>query len=236
MRHQHAPGKKLSSLLIIVSLLLIASLACNVPIFSSSEETPPQIDMDSTQPTALPTPRVDTERSTEDSQDAASSDEEAPAPSNADEPEVAPVDIEPIPAAAEQAIPDCNAFDLNEWDTIIEGTFSFIAQDQLNNCHFESDNSFRILIGGGKPTSSEEMQAQFNGTFGAVPGSTWEVVENFLLGMSFSSASVSAQGVSASGHSIVIAAAAQPGADPEILKGIFAELSRESARQLNQQW
>ncbi len=236
MRHQHAPGKKLSSLLAIISLLLIASLACNVPIFSSSEETPPQIDADSSQPTALPTPRVETERSTEDSQDSASSSEEAAAPSDADEPEIAPVDIDPIPAAAEHAIPDCNAFDVNALNAIVEGTLSFIAQDQLNNCHFESDTSFRILIGGGKPTSSEEMQTQFNGTFGAIPGSTWEVVENFFLGLSFSSASVSAQGVSASGHSIVIAAAAQPGTDPEILKGIFAELARESARQLSQQW
>jgi len=54
--------------------------------------------------------------------------------------------------------------------------------------------------------------------------------------MSFSSASVSAQGVSASGHSIVVVAAAQPGSDPDVLKQIFTELARESARQLNHQW
>lgn len=239
MHHQYNPGKKLPTLLAIISMLLIASLACNVPIFSSEGESPPQPDSAPPQPTSLPTPRVDTERSTdgtgEDVSSSGETSEDAP-PEPTDAPVVEPVEIEPIQAAQEPAVPDCNAFDVVTFNAIVEGTFNFITQDQLNNCHFESDNNFRLLVGGGKPLSSEEMHSQFNATFGAIPGSSWEVVENFYLGMSFSSASVSAQGVSASGHSIVIVAAAQPGADPEVLKGIFTELARESAIQLNQQW
>jgi len=219
----------------MIGFLVIAGLACNVPIFSSAQESTPQIESTSSQPTSLPTPRVETDRSSETPADVAPSNEDA---ANADSGEPAPVpaDSEPIPAAAAPAIPDCNAFDINAFNAIVEGTFSFVMQDQLNNCHFESDNNYRLLVGGGLPISSEEMQGQFNSTFGAVPGSSYEAVDDFYLGMSFSSASVSAQGVSNSGHSIVIVGAAQPGADPDELKQIFTELARESAGQLNQQW
>ena len=141
-----------------------------------------------------------------------------------------------IQSADGPAIPDCEAFDLNPFNGIIAGSFSFVTQDQLNNCHFESDNSFRLLIGGGKPTSLEAMQTLFEGAFGAIPGSSWEAIEDFYLGMSFSSVSVSAQGISASGHTIIIVVTTEPGPDADVLKKIFADLARESARQLNQQW
>jgi len=88
------------------------------------------------------------------------------------------------------------------------------------------------VIGGGKPTSLTEMQTQFNNTFGALPDSSWEAIDNFYLGLAFSSVTVTAQGVSGSGHSLVVLAASQA-AD---IQSTLGDLAREAARQLNQQW
>jgi len=208
----------------------------------SGQEAPAPTEAAQQQSGPAATPGIQSSRATAKANDATDAEPADAEPTQADsvEADPAPADqpetLEPIPAAEALAIPDCNAFDISAFNAIIDGTFSFITQDQLNNCHFESDNDFRLLIGGGKPSSSEEMQTQFNSTFGAIPGSSWEAIDDFYLGMSFSSASVSAQGVSASGHSIVVVAAAQPGSDPDVLKQIFTELARESARQLNHQW
>ena len=141
-----------------------------------------------------------------------------------------------IPAADKLAVPDCNAFDRTQFDSIVGGTFEFITQDQLNNCHFESDNGFRMLIGGGKPSSSTEIESVFNSTFGALPDSTWEAVDNYYLGLAFSSVSVTVQGVSSSGHTIVVAAASEPVDNSDALQQTFNLLGRNAAHQLNAQW
>lgn len=229
MLRQHRSSRKIfSGLISILIMLVIASMGCNLPIFTSEPETPLPTEAADQQPALAATPRIDTERAT------------APADESPVDTESAPEDVPEIsgeiPPAGNPAIPDCNAFDIDTFNAIIDGTFNFNMQDQLNNCQYESDNGFRLMIGGGKPSSSEEVQTQFNSTIGAIPGSSWEVIDDFYLGMSFSSVSVTAQGVSASGHTIVIVAAAQPGSTPDDLKQIFAELARESAQQLNQQW
>lgn len=229
MTRQLSPNRKNQSLGVSAAiLLLMAGMACNLPLLASDQETKPLADVSPTQPIPEMTPRIDTNRPTE-APTAAPADPQ-PAPDDASEPagDILPADS--------PAIPDCNAFDIPAFNAIVDGTFNFVMQDQLNNCHYESDNGFRLTIGGGKPSSSGEMQTQFNSTFGAIPGSSWEAIDKFYLGMSFSSASVSAQGVSGSGHAIVVVAAAQPGSTPGDINQIFSELARESARQLNQQW
>ena len=233
MRQNHYSKKRtLSRVLSILLILVITSLACNLPIFTSEPASPPAAE--APLPALEATPRIDPDRSSDTQDDAAITveepAEEAPAPADGSE------TSGPIPAADNPAIPDCNAFDLNAFNTIIEGAFSFVIQDQLNNCHFESDNGFRLMIGGGKPSSSEEIHALFEGSFGALPDSTWEAIDDYFLGLAYSSASVTAQGVSASGHSMVIVAASQPGSDPEALKMIFEKLAREAAQQLNMQF
>ncbi|MDP1715132.1 MAG: hypothetical protein Q8L41_10360 [Anaerolineales bacterium] len=207
MPRQHSPKKtKLSSILGFMVVLVITSLACNQTFFAAEQATPP------------PTEAV------------------LPLPS----PDKAPVDVPEIsgaiPPAGIPAIPDCNAFDINAFNAIINGAFSFVTQDQLNNCHFESDNGFRLLIGGGKPSGSDEMHDQFNSSFGALPDSTWEAIADYYLGLAYSTVSITAQGTSASGHSMVIVAASQSGSDPDALKQIFEELAREAAHQLNMQF
>jgi len=201
---------------------VITSLACNLPIFTSEPAAPPAAE--APLPTLEATPRIESDRPS-DALEGESPADEAPAPADG-----------PIPPADNPAIPDCNTFDLNAFNTIIDGDFSFVMQDQLNNCHFESDNGFRLMIGGGKPSSSEEIHDLFDSSFGALPDSTWEAIDDYYLGLAYSSASVTAQGVSASGHSMVIVAASQPGSDPEALKLIFENLAREAAQQLNTQF
>lgn len=207
MPQQHSPKKtKLSSILGFMIVLVITNLACNQAFFATEQETP--------RPTegVLPLPSPD----------------KAPA----DVPEMSGA----IPPAEVPAIPDCNAFDINAFNAIINGTFNFVTQDQLNNCHFESDNGFRLLIGGGKPSGSDEMHDQFNSSFGALPDSTWETIDDYYLGLAYSTVSITAQGTSASGHSMVIVAASQSASDSDVLKQIFEKLAREAARQLNMQF
>ncbi len=236
-----ANKRDFSILLVMMSLLFLASLACNLPIFSSGQESPPQAEELPPQADPDPTPTSDvaSQRATAAAKDEASEVEE-PADADPADSEPAPADVEnsgePIPAADNPATPDCNALDINAFNAIVDGTFTFVMQDQLNNCHFESDNEFRLLIGGGKPSSSAEMYDLFNSSFGSLPDSTWENIDDYYLGLAYSSASVTAQGASASGHSMVIVAASQPGADPDALKQIFEALGREAARQLNAQF
>ncbi|MBC8509466.1 MAG: hypothetical protein ISR58_20680 [Anaerolineales bacterium] len=226
------------SLMIVVSMLILASLACNLPIFPGSQDAPPEIDDTPPQADSTPTTDVASQRATAAATDEGT--EAEPAEAEPADSESAPPDIpdsgEPILAAEKPAIPDCNAFDINAFNGIIDGTFSFVMQDQLNNCHFESDNGFRLLIGGGKPSSSDEMYDLFNTSFGSLPESTWEYIDGYYLGLAYSSASVTVQGASTSGHSMVIVAASQPGSDPDALKQIFEALGREAAQQLNTQF
>ncbi len=219
MYPKHLPIRKSHLRLVnILFMIVIASLACNLPFNATETEAPPP------QPAPTMTPRIDSGRPTD------APAEEQPAP--ADVPETGA----PIPPADNPAIPDCNAFDLNAFNAIIDGTFNFVRQDQLNNCHFESDNDFRLMIGGGKPSSSEEIRELFETSFGTTPDSTWEAIDDYYLGLAYSSVSVTAQGVSASGHSMVIVAASQPGSDPDALKQIFEKLARKAAQQLNMQF
>ena len=228
------------SAVLIVGMLVFSALACNLPSLSPgsspAEESPPE--------EAPPAAPNDTASQRETAQAAAPQTEadtgDAPEPAAPAEPaappEPDPPSGSPIEPGKEPAVPDCNAFDRTAFDSIVGGSFAFVTQDQLNNCHFESDNDYRLMIGGGKPTSSAEMETQFNTTFGALPDSSWEVIENFYLGLSFSSVSVTAQGVSASGHSVVIVAASQPEADSGGQQETYGQLAREAARQLNAQW
>ncbi len=235
----HAQKRNFLGLMMIISLMIFASLACNLPIFSGGQDAPSQAE--EIPPPADPTPTTDvaSQRATASAEDEGSEAEE-PADTEPADAEPAPADTadsgEPIPAAENPAIPDCNAFDVNAFNAIVDGTFSFVIQDQLNNCHYESDNGFRLLIGGGKPSSSDEMYDLFNTSFGSLPDSTWEFVNGYYLGLAYSSASVTVQGTSASGHSMAIVAASQPGSDPDALKQLFEALGREAARQLNLQW
>ena len=230
----HAKKQIFPMIMLSISLMILASLACNLPIFSGAQEAAPQAEEIPLQSDPTPTTEVASQRATASAEDGEPNDTEPadadPAPSDA-------VDSgKPIPAADNPLIPDCNAFDINAFNAIIDGVLNFVMQDQLNNCHFESDNGFRLLIGGGKPSSSDEMYDLFNTSFGSLPDATWEFVNGYYLGLAYSSASVTVQGASASGHSMVIVAASQPGSDPEALKQIFEALGREAAQQLNSQF
>ena len=220
---------KLRSKLTLLSLVLIlVTTACNLPALLSGSDDTPIGDTTQLRPTAMSTPRI------QNTSPADSDSESEPTSAPTSEAiEDIKLDISP---AASPAIPDCNALDINIYNAIIEGTFTFITQDQLNNCHYESDNGFRLMIGGGKPTTVDEIQQLFDSSFGALPDSTWGVIDNFYLGLAYSSVSVTAQGVSSSGHSIVIVVASQPGSDPATLKTIFTNLAQESAKQLNMQF
>jgi hypothetical protein len=204
-------SEKSFKLILVVCMFTITSLACNLSIFSAKQDAPS--DGEISRLTDAPAEEVSiNDKPTE----------KEPAP--------------PISAAENPAVPDCNAFDIAAFNSIIEGTYTFVIQDQLNNCHFESDNGFRLIIGGGKPTSSDEMSDLFDSSFGPLPDSTWESIDDYYLGLAYSSTSVSAQGTSASGHSMMIAATSQPDADNQALKMIFEALAREAAWQLNAQW
>lgn len=205
--------------LIIVCMFIITSLACNLSVFSAKQDAPSRGE--NSRLTDAPAEEVPiNEKPTE----------KEPAPPNSTGAS------EPISAAENPSVPDCNAFDIAAFNSIIEGTFTFVIQDQLNNCHFESDNSFRLLIGGGKSTSSDEMSDLFDSSFGLLPDSTWESIDDYYLGLAYSLTSISAQGTSASGHSMMIGATSQPNADNQALKMIFEALAREAAWQLNSQW
>ena len=215
----------------ILLLLLLASLACNLPGVLGDPNTPtPQTSLSEQE---APTESLEAGSPTE--APAATSGQEDPsvdAPATSELSEQSGL----ILAADAPAVPDCAAFDVNAFNAIVGGTFSFVIQDQLNNCHFESDNGFRLLIGGGEPTSSQDMQTLFEAAFGALPDTTWEDRGGYVLGLAYSSVSVTAQGVSASGHSIVIAVASEPAPDPEAQREIFEALALEAAGQLNAQW
>ncbi len=215
------------------AMMFLSALACNLP-FPASDSLP-VADAQPAESEPVATQDIQNQRATAQAaapEVAATQEEDADtAPDDTE-----PADGGPILPGDTAAIPDCNAFDVNAFDTIIEGSFAFVMQDQLNNCHYESDNGYRLLIGGGKPSSDAEMEAAFNTAFGALPDSTWEAIDDYYLGLAFSSVSVTAQGVSSSGHTMVIVAASQPGLDPDVLQQIFENLARESARQLNAQW
>ena len=207
MHSEHCFNKtKLLSILGIVIVLVITSLACNQTIFATEQATPP--------PTEVVIPQTLPNKATEDL------------------PEI----NGEIPPANVAAIPDCNAFDINAFNDIINGTFSFVTQDQLNNCHFESDNGFRLLIGGGKPSGSVEIHDLFESSYGTLPDSTWEAIDGYYLGLAYSTVSITAQGTSASGHSMVIVASSLSGSDPDTFKQIFEILARQAAYQLNIQF
>ena len=220
---------------LIVGLLVFSALACNLPSLSPgsspAEENLPVELPPADEPDDVASQRETAQADVPQAEADTGGEPEPAAPAESDPPSGSP--IEP---GKEPAVPDCNLFDRTVFDGIVDGSFAFVTQDQLNNCHFESDNEYRLMIGGGKPTSSAEMETQFNTTFGALPDSSWEMIENFYLGLSYSSVSVTAQGVSSSGHSLVIVAAHEPDADPAGLQETLGQLAREAARQLNAQW
>ncbi len=222
----HYPTRNLR-LMLPIALLALTALACNL-LGIINEASPPAEAISPPQPTAAPP--------VQDQLPTPTATSDMPPTTNPGEAEAPPKPPGNILAAGQPAVPDCNAFDIQAFNDNIDGEFTFITQDQLNNCHFESNNGFRLLIGGGKPISSDEMQQLFDSSFGALPNSTWEVVDNFFLGLAFSSVSVTAQGVSASGHSLAIVAASQSGSDPETLKTTLEQLARVAAQQLNAQW
>lgn len=231
MKLQYSTNK--SALLFAV--LLSAAIACNLPFGQSTQEPSPVTVAQSNEPEPTPTTVIQNQRQTAqaDSQGTTEdnkSEDPPDAPDTASEPNIT---IQPGEAPA---IPDCSAFDVNVFNDIIGGTFSFVTQDQLNNCHYESDNDFRLLIGGGKPVTVAEIEELFDSSFGQLPDSIWSVYEDFYLGLAYSSVSVTAQGVSTSGHSIVIVAASQPSTDPAALQAIFRNLAQEAASQLNAQF
>lgn len=137
------------------------------------------------------------------------------------------VDIQPAAAAA---ILNCNALDVTRFSAIVNDTFIFVTQDQLNNCIYTTSAGYNLIIGGGKPASLDEVKSQFDTVFGALPDSTWEAIDNYYLGMAFSSVTVTAQGISAGRHTMVIVAGGNPDTDLATLQPILAELAREVAR------
>lgn len=200
---------------LVITLLLTLSLACNLitlPSATGEEDIPP----------ATPAPI------------------EAPA----DE-EPAPVSDAPAPADADAAIPagdsptimDCSLFDLAQFNTIGGAEFTLVTQDQMGSCNYEAGGNYRLLIGGGQPTTSADAQAMFEATFGIVPGAAWQTYdEGFQLGLAASSISVTGQGVSASGHAIMIVAAGMPSSDLDTLQETLTNLVVEATHQLNRQW
>ena len=200
---------------LVITLLLTLSLACNLnnlPSATGEEDIPP----------ATPAPI------------------EAPA-----EEEPAPVSDAPAPMDADAAIPaadspitmDCSLFDLTSFNTIVDAEFTLVTQDQMGSCNYNAGGNYRLLIGGGQPTMSEDAQAMFETTFGIVPGATWQVYdEGFQLGLAASSISVTGQGVSASGHAIMIVGAGMPSSDLDALQETLSKLVVEATHQLNRQW
>ncbi len=204
-----------------ITLLVFATLACSL-VSAGVQPAPESI------PTATEQSATEAEPATGSEAAPPATEEESPAanpPSGAD-----------IQPAASVAIPNCAAFDISAFDTLVNGSFSFVIQDQLNNCHYTSANGYNLMIGGGKPASLDEVRGQFDNTFGGVPGSSWEAIDNYYLGMAFSSVTVTAQGISSSGHTMVIVVAGETDVDPTALQVIFANVAREAARQLNQQF
>jgi hypothetical protein len=219
-----SPRKIFTRKIIFICILISATLACNLPFsFTETGDVTPIEDIPQE-----PTPK-DSAGNQDDSSSAASPE---PEPTEASMEDVQ-IDIQP---GAKLAIPDCNIFDIGAFNSIVDGEFSFITQDQLNNCHFESNNDFRLLIGGGKPISVDEMKQLFDASFGTLPDSTWEVKDDHYLGLAYSTVSITAQGISSSGHSMVIVIASQPWSDTDALKAIFATLAEEAAQQLNAQF
>ena len=200
---------------LVITPLLTLSLACNLitlPSVMGEEGVPPA--------TPLPV------EAPPDEEPAPVSD--APAPADAD---VA------IPAADSPAIMDCSLFDLAQFNTIVGAEFILIIQDQLGSCNYDAGGNYRLLIGGGQPTTSEDAQAIFETTFGIVPGAAWQVYEEgFQLGLAASSITVTGQGVSASGHATMIVAAGMPSSDLDALQGTLIKLVVEATDQLNRQW
>jgi len=222
-------------LLGLMALLFASALACNLPINLSPNEISPVEDIQPPDLEPTETTVIQVQRETAQ---AGSSEptEDTDSGSTPDSPDIAPAPDLTIQPGEAPAIPDCNVFDINAFNTIIDGVFTFVTQDQLNNCHYESDNGFRMLIGGGKPVAVSEIENLFDTSFGHLPDSTWEIYDGFYLGLAYSSVSVTAQGVSNSGHSIVIVVGSQPAADPDALQLIFKNLAQEAASQLNSQW
>ena len=200
---------------LVITLLLTLSLACSLvtlPSVTGEEDIPPATPL----PVGPPT----------DEEPAPVSD--ATAPSDAD---VA------IPAADSPAIMDCSLFDLAQFNTIVGADFTLVTQDQLGSCNYDAGGNYRLLIGGGQPTTSADAQAMFEATFGIVPGASWQAYdEGFQLGLAASSISVTGQGVSASGHATMIVAAGMPSSDLDALQGTLTKLVVEATDQLNQQW
>lgn len=229
-------GKKtLIPLFSLVVALIVGALACNLPFAIPAKGTPSVEETHPNIPVPSQTTVIQNQRETAQAGSTGAIDRS----NSGDTPEPPEIALAPnltIQPADVAAIPNCNTFDINEFNMIIEGSFSFVTQDQLNNCHFESDNGFRLLIGGGKPVTVTEIQDLFNSSFGQLPDSTWDTYGNFYLGLAYSSVSVTAQGVSNSGHSIVIVAGSQPAADSAALQAIFTNLAKEAASQLNSQF
>jgi hypothetical protein len=219
-----SPRKKVARKVLFICILIGASLACNLPsLFAESGDVAQVEDL----------PQEPTPKPSADNQDESSS----PALPESEPTDVSIEDTQiEIQPGVEPAIPNCNVLDSNAFNSIVDGDFNFITQDQLNNCHFESNNGFRLMIGGGKPTSIDEMKQFFEASFGALPDSTWEAKDGHYLGLAYSSVSVTAQGISSSGHSMVIVIGSQPWSDTDALKAIFTKLAEEAARQLNAQF
>ena len=220
------PTKHRIQIIASIAVLAISALACSLVTTQSPEvgSAPTSAVAESTPEAAIAATRA-----------TAAASESAP-PTEGEAPPESPPATGDIQPAAAPAIPDCNALDITAFNAIVNDTFNFVIQDQLNNCHFATDSGYNLMLGGGKPASLGEVKDLFDSTFGALPNSTWEAIDNFYLGMAFSSVTVTAQGISASGHTLMIVAAGQPDGDPAALQTLFTDLAKEAARQLNQQF
>ncbi|MBC8331340.1 MAG: hypothetical protein H8E28_05100 [Anaerolineae bacterium] len=220
------PNKHQIRFITIMAMLAIGALACSLitPQSPDIESAPTSAVAESTPEAAIAPTRA-----------TAAASESAP-PAEGEAPPEAPASTGDIQPAAAPAIPDCNALDIAAFNAIVNDTFNFVIQDQLNNCHYATNSGYNLMLGGGKPASLGEIKDLFDSTFGALPNSTWEAIDDFYLGMAFSSVTVTAQGISASGHTLMIVAAGEPDGDPAALQTLFTDLAKEAARQLNQQF
>ncbi|MBT7191261.1 MAG: hypothetical protein HN916_13835 [Anaerolineae bacterium] len=194
-----------NKIIYVIVLLLILSLACSLGSTPSVE--------------APPTEMPGVESSAAESE--ATSPESDPSGANPD-----------ISAAGAPAMPDCNLLDVAALNAISSEDFAFKTQDQLGNCYYQSQN-YMLTIGGGQTTDAASANENFIKVFGKLPGATWESYpEGFQLGTASASTGITAQGVSASGHALVIMVVGHPDGPKEAV----IQLAVESARQLNAQW
>jgi hypothetical protein len=206
-----------ASVLVVVLIVSVFVVACNS--LGATEQTTPAPALPEGLPAASPAPTVTPQADA--ANDSGTPDGAASSPGV----------IEP---ASQPAVPDCNAINLESLNAIIGGSFHFVMQDEIGNCHFESDNNYQIMLGGGRPTSADEAKNIFESSFGTLPNATWAAVDNFYLGIAPSNISVTAQGVTASGHSIVILAMIKDATANA--SALLSDLATEAARQLNDQF